>query len=133
VTTVDDNDDILVARVQRGERQAFNLLVAKYQYRIRALIGRMVSDPAEVEDLAQESFIKAYRALGNFRGDSAFYTWLYRIALNTAKHHLAGAARRPRMQAIDADDGDARAPPRLIDANTPEALAQGAQLVAATS
>lgn len=130
-----DNDEILVARVKRGDKQAFNLLVAKHQYRIRALIGRMVADSAEVEDLVQEAFIKAYRALKDFRGDSAFYTWLYRIAVNTAKRHLAGAARRPPMQALDAGDGDAeqspvRAPPRLIETNTPEVMLQNDQLVA---
>lgn len=128
----EDNDAMLVARVQRGDKQAFNLLAAKHQYRIRALIGRMVADPAEVEDLVQESFIKAYRALPGFRGDSAFYTWLYRIAVNTAKHHLANLAKRPPLQELDDDDGSgtARAPARLIDANTPEALAQSDQLVA---
>jgi len=125
-----DNDAMLVARVQRGDKQAFNLLVAKHQYRIRALIARMVAEPAEVEDLVQEAFIKAYRALGGFRGDSAFYTWLYRIAVNTAKHHLAGLAKRPPLQELDDDEQAARAPPGLIDANTPEALARGDQLVA---
>lgn len=133
--TVEDNDAMLVARVQRGDKQAFNLLVAKHQYRIRALIGRMVADPAEVEDLVQEAFIKAYRALAGFRGDSAFYTWLYRIAVNTAKRHLAGAARRPPMQELDAGDatgdlGPARAPTRLVETNTPEAMLQNDQLVA---
>lgn len=128
----EDNDAMLVARVQRGDKQAFNLLVAKHQYRIRALIGRMVADPAEVEDLVQEAFIKAYRALPSFRGDSAFYTWLYRIAVNTAKHHLANLAKRPPLQDLDDDDGAgaARAPARLIDTGTPEALAQSDQLVA---
>lgn len=127
-----DNDAMLVARVQRGDKQAFNLLVAKHQYRIRALIGRMVADPAEVEDLVQEAFIKAYRALPGFRGDSVFYTWLYRIAVNTAKHHLATLAKRPPLQELDDEDGigTTRAPPRLIDADTPEALAQNDQLVA---
>jgi len=126
-----DNDEILVARVKRGDKQAFNLLVAKYQYRIRGLIGRLVADPGEVEDLVQEAFIKAYRALGGFRGDSAFYTWLYRIAVNTAKHHLAGVARRPPMQDIDAAADAMRAPPpRLVETNTPEAMLQNDQLVA---
>lgn len=127
-----DNDNHLVARVQSGDKQAFNLLVAKYQYRIRSLISRLVADPLEQEDLVQESFIRAYRALGRFRGDSAFYTWLYRIAVNTAKNHLVTASRRPPFQDIDVDDaGPVRMPQRLTETNTPEAIMQNDQLVEA--
>lgn len=87
-------DQALVERVQRGDKRAFDLLVSKYQRKIFRLLSRLVRDPAEVEDVAQEAFIKAYRALPNFRGDSAFYTWLYRIAINTAKNWLVAQGRR---------------------------------------
>jgi len=124
------NDNILVARVRNGDRQAFNLLVAKYQYRIRSLVSRLVADPLEQEDIVQDAFIKAYRAISRFRGDSAFYTWLYRIAVNTAKHHLVHAPRRPPMQDIDAGDmAPMRTPPRLVEDNTPEMIRQNDQLV----
>ena len=83
-------DQRLVERVQRGDKKAFELLVAKYQRKLNRLLSRFIRDPAEVEDVAQEAFIKAYRALPSFRGDSAFYTWLYRIAVNTAKNYLVG-------------------------------------------
>jgi RNA polymerase sigma-70 factor (ECF subfamily) len=89
-----DIDQQLVERVQRGEKKAFDLLVSKYQRKIFRLLSRLIRDPAEVEDVAQEAFIKAYRALPNFRGDSAFYTWLYRIAINTAKNWLVAQGRR---------------------------------------
>jgi len=89
-----DND--LVVRVQQGDKSAFDLLVLKYQYRVVKLVSRYVREPADALDVAQEAFLKAYRALPRFRGDSAFYTWLYRIAINTAKNHLAAVARRPR-------------------------------------
>ena len=88
-------DTELVARVQHGDKSAFDLLVLKYQHRIVKLVGRYVREPADALDVAQDAFIKAYRALPNFRGESAFYTWLYRIAINTAKNHLVAAARRP--------------------------------------
>jgi len=88
------SDRILVERVKQGDKQAFDLLVLKYQHKLAKLIGRYIRDHAEVMDVAQEAFIKAYRALPNFRGDSAFYTWLYRIAINTAKNHLATQSRR---------------------------------------
>lgn len=88
-------DTELVARVQRGDKTAFDLLVLKYQHRIVKLVGRYVREPADALDVMQDAFIKAYRALPNFRGESAFYTWLYRIAINTAKNHLVAAARRP--------------------------------------
>ena len=102
----DVSDRELVARVQRGERKGFDLLMLKYQHRIAKLIARYVHDPADVLDVAQEAFMKAYRAIPGFRGDSAFYTWLYRIAINSAKNHLATAARRPRESGIDVTDAE---------------------------
>jgi RNA polymerase sigma-70 factor (ECF subfamily) len=90
-----EEDQQLVERVQRGDKRAFDLLVLKYQHKILGLIVRFVHDTHEAQDVAQEAFIKAYRALGNFRGDSAFYTWLYRIAINTAKNYLVSRGRRP--------------------------------------
>ena len=98
------SDRELVERVQRGERRAFDLLMLKYQHRIAKLIARYVQDPSEVLDVAQEAFMKAYRAMPGFRGDSAFYTWMYRIAVNTAKNHLAAGARRPRESGVDVTD-----------------------------
>ena len=99
-------DPLLVRRAQAGDRRAFDLLVLRYQHRLAKLIGRYVRDHSEVMDVAQESFIKAYRALPNFRGDSAFYTWLYRIAINTAKNHLVSRGRRTLEGAIDLDDAE---------------------------
>ena len=96
-------DQALVERVQRGDKKAFDLLVLKYQHKVGNLIARYIRDPAEVLDVTQEAFIKAYRALPKFRGDSAFYTWLYRVAINTAKNHLAAQARRPPGDDIEAD------------------------------
>lgn len=96
-------DKELVARVQKGDKKAFDLLVQKYQHRIVQLIGRYINDPSERLDVAQESFIKAYRALPNFRGDSAFYTWLYRIATNTAKNYLVARSRRPTNSDIETE------------------------------
>ncbi len=126
-----DHDNELVTRVKNGDKQAFNLLVEKYQYRIRSLVSRLVRDSAEQEDIVQEAFIKAYRAIGRFRGDSAFYTWLYRIAVNTAKNHLVAARRRPPAQDVEiSEDGPMRAPERLIETNTPEVILQNDQLVA---
>src|SRR6266705_5822097 len=87
-------DQQLVERAQKGDRRAFELLVTKYQRKLARLLSRLVRDPAEVEDVTQEAFIKAYRALPSFRGDSAFYTWLYRIAINTAKNYLVAIGRR---------------------------------------
>lgn len=98
-------DLLLVERVRRGEKRAFDLLVLKYQHRVLAVINRLVNDIFEAEDVAQETFVRAYRAIDSFRGDSAFYTWLYRIAVNAAKNHLAGQGRRPRTS--DLDPGDA--------------------------
>lgn len=100
------SDRELVERAQRGERKAFDLLMLKYQHRIAKLIARYVQNPAEVLDVAQEAFLKAYRALPRFRGDSAFYTWMYRIAINTAKNHLAAQARRPRESGVDVTDAE---------------------------
>lgn len=96
----------LVRRVQGGDSRAFDLLVQKYQHRIGHLIARYVRDRAEVDDVAQEAFIKAYRGLANFRGDSAFYTWLYRIAINTAKNHLVSAGRRVPDHGVDATEAE---------------------------
>jgi RNA polymerase sigma-70 factor (ECF subfamily) len=111
----------LVKRVQRGDKTAFDLLVRKYQHRIGAVIGRFVSDHAEAQDIAQESFIRAYRAIGNFRGDSQFYTWLYRIAVNTAKNHLVAMKRRPPTSDVEAEDAEHfSGAGRMHDHDTPE-------------
>ena len=111
----------LVKRVQRGDKTAFDLLVLKYQHRIGAVIGRFVHDYAECQDIAQESFIRAYRAIGNFRGDSQFYTWLYRIAVNTAKNHLVASKRRPPTSDVEAGDAEHFAGgQRMHDNDTPE-------------
>ena len=98
-------DQILVEKVQKGDQQAFNLLVIKYQHKVASLVSRYVPQ-ADVPDVAQESFIKAYRAIGSFRGDSAFYTWLYRIAVNTAKNYLVAQDRRPPASDLEASDAD---------------------------
>ena len=98
-------DQRLVERAQAGEKRAFDLLVSKYQRKLSRLLSRFIRDPAEVEDVAQEAFVKAYRALPSFRGDSAFYTWLYRIGINTAKNHLVAMGRRaPTTTEFDADE-----------------------------
>ncbi|MCC6202421.1 MAG: RNA polymerase sigma factor RpoE [Gammaproteobacteria bacterium] len=99
-------DQTLVERVQQGDKRAFDLLVLKYQHRIIKLIMRYVRDPSEAMDVAQDAFIKAYRALPSFRGDSAFYTWMYRIAINTAKNHLVAAGRRPLTAELENADGE---------------------------
>jgi RNA polymerase sigma-70 factor (ECF subfamily) len=104
--TQDDSDQQLVERVQAGDKAAFDLLVRKYQHRVLKLVSRFVSDAAEAEDVAQEAFLKAYRALASFRGDSAFYTWLYRIAINTAKNALVSNRRRPVDFDLDLQDPD---------------------------
>jgi RNA polymerase sigma-70 factor (ECF subfamily) len=98
-----DADEQLVARVQKGDKRSFDLLVLKYQHKVLTLVRRYVKDHAEAEDVAQESFVKAYRAIGSFRGDSAFYTWLYRIAVNTAKNTLDARKRRPASD-VDIDE-----------------------------
>ncbi|NNJ65724.1 MAG: sigma-70 family RNA polymerase sigma factor, partial [Xanthomonadales bacterium] len=99
-------DQLLVERVQKGDKRAFDLLINKYQHRIVSLVARYVSDQAEALDVSQEAFIKAYRAIDRFRGDSAFYTWLYRIAINTAKNWLVAKKRRPPATDIDAADAE---------------------------
>jgi RNA polymerase sigma-70 factor (ECF subfamily) len=104
--TTEQTDEQLVARVQQGDKRAFEVLVRKYQHRIYSLVSRFVRDPDEVHDVVQEAFIKAYRALGAFRGESAFYTWLYRIAINTAKNHLLSRARRPPGADIEVEDAE---------------------------
>ncbi|TXG88420.1 MAG: RNA polymerase sigma factor RpoE [Rhodocyclaceae bacterium] len=123
-------DQALVERAQKGEKQAFDLLVTKYQRKLGRLLSRFIRDPAEVEDVAQEAFIKAYRALPSFRGDSAFYTWLYRIGINTAKNYLVAQGRRaPTSTGFDSEeaetfeDGD-----QLRDINTPESLLHSKQI-----
>ncbi len=98
------SDQQLVERFQKGDKRSFDLLVVRYQHKIMGLISRYIQDHQEVQDVAQETFIKAYRALGKFRGDSAFYTWLYRIAVNTAKDHLVARNRRPPDSDIDAEE-----------------------------
>ncbi len=116
-------DSSLVERVQRGDKKAFDLLVIKYQNRVVNLVSRYVRDPADAQDIAQEAFLKAYRALPNFRGDSAFYTWLYRIAINTAKNYLASRARRPQeVQPSGYDDETYDLEEALKEEATPENL-----------
>ena len=126
--TASDTDQQLVQRAQRGDLRAFDLLVLKYQGRIAALVSRYVSDAGEVEDVTQEAFIKAYRALGKFRGDSAFYTWLYRIAANAAKNHLVAKGRRPRADATIEDAEGFDEGGMLSESASPEALAMGGEL-----
>lgn len=104
----EDTDKELVKRVQKGDLAAFDMLFSRYQVKILNLISRYVRDSEEVQDVAQEAFIKAYRALPRFRGDSAFYTWLYRIAINTAKNHLVARSRRPPSTDVDVEDADYR-------------------------
>jgi RNA polymerase sigma-70 factor, ECF subfamily len=101
-----DVDQQLVERVQKGDKRAFDLLVLKYQHKIFAVISRFIRDHAEVQDVAQDAFIKAYRALPNFRGESAFYTWMYRIAINTAKNYLVARNRRPPASDLELDDAE---------------------------
>ena len=126
--TASDADQQLVQRAQRGDLRAFDLLVLKYQGRIAALVSRYVSDAGELEDVTQEAFIKAYRALGKFRGDSAFYTWLYRIAANAAKNHLVAKGRRPRADATIEDAEGFDEGGMLSESASPEALAMGGEL-----
>ena len=126
--TASDADQQLVQRAQHGDLRAFDLLVLKYQGRIAALISRYVSDAGELEDVTQEAFIKAYRALGKFRGDSAFYTWLYRIAVNAAKNHLVAKRRRPGADATIEDAEGSDEGGLLSESASPEALAMGGEL-----
>jgi RNA polymerase sigma-70 factor (ECF subfamily) len=117
----DNVDQLLVERVQKGDKRAFDLLIQKYQHRIVSLVSRYVSDFSEAQDVAQEAFIKAYRAIGRFRGESAFYTWLYRIAINTAKNWIVAKNRRPPASDIDAVDAEQYSmSSRLQETSTPE-------------
>jgi RNA polymerase sigma-70 factor (ECF subfamily) len=117
-------DQLLVERAQRGDKRAFELLVEKYQHKLARLVSRLVRDPGEAEDVTQEAFIKAYRALPSFRGDSAFYTWLYRIGINTAKNFLVAMGRRaPTSTEVDAEEAEGyEGSEQLHDINTPESL-----------
>ncbi len=125
-------DQQLVVRAQQGDKRAYELLVLKYQRKLARLLSRLVRDPAEVEDVTQEAFIKAYRALPSFRGDSAFYTWLYRIAINTAKNYLVAMGRRaPTSTGFDHEEAENfEDADQLRDANTPEAELQGKEIAA---
>jgi RNA polymerase sigma-70 factor (ECF subfamily) len=117
-------DRQLVERAQRGDKRAFELLVEKYQRKLARLLSRFIRDPAEVEDVTQEAFIKAYRALPAFRGDSAFYTWLYRIGINTAKNYLMAMGRRaPTSTEVEAEEAEGfEEGEQLRDINTPESV-----------
>ncbi|GMU70910.1 MAG: RNA polymerase sigma factor RpoE [Burkholderiales bacterium] len=123
-------DQQLVERAQRGDKRAFELLVMKYQRKLGRLLSRMVRDPGEVEDVTQEAFIKAYRALPNFRGESAFYTWLYRIAINTAKNYLVALGRRaPTSTEFDHEEAESfEDAVGLRDAATPEGELLGREI-----
>ena len=137
--TIDDTDLLLVERAKRGDQKAFEMLVIKYQRRIERLIARMVRDVDLVQDIAQETFIRAYRAMPQFRGDSAFYTWLYRIAVNTAKKALVDLKRDPlvtesaRAGANDDDDETSRVERELTDGETPESLLASKEVAQAVS
>jgi RNA polymerase sigma-70 factor (ECF subfamily) len=120
----EQSDLELVRRVQKGERGAFDLLVLRYQHKVVKLVARLLRDPAEAEDVAQEAFVKAYRALGSFRGDSAFYTWLYRIAVNTARNTMASRQRRPLDYEADLSESEQSVvESRMRHGDTPEAVA----------
>ncbi len=126
---VTDGDQLLVERAQRGDRRAFDLLVLKYQQKILKLVMRYVRDQSDALDVSQEAFVKAYRALPAFRGESAFYTWLYRIAINTAKNHLVALQRKPVEYALDAQDPDtAERNSQLREEEDPEGLAMQEEL-----
>ena len=129
--TAAETDQQLVARVQKGDARAFDLLVLKYQHKIFGLISRYVHDADEVQDVAQEAFIKAYKALPRFRGDSQFYTWLYRIAVNTAKNHLVSRSRRPPGSDVEVEDAEYfEGGGALRDIESPENALFGAELKA---
>jgi len=114
-------DQQLVVRVQEGDKRAFDLLVLKYQHKVHAIVGRFIRDTDEVADVVQEAFIKAYRALPKFRGESQFYTWLYRIAVNTAKNYLVSRSRRPPGSDVDIDDAEYYSGSEYLkDLGTPE-------------
>ncbi len=118
-----DSDQQLVARVQKGDKRAFDMLVLKYQYKVQAIVSRYIKDIDEAQDVVQEAFIKAYRALGSFRGESQFYTWLYRIAVNSAKNYLVARNRRPPATDVDVEDAESYGGSEsLKDLDTPENL-----------
>jgi RNA polymerase sigma-70 factor, ECF subfamily len=117
-----EGDQLLVKKAKGGDKKAFEILVRRYQGKIASVISRSVSDPDKVRDLTQESLIKAYRALHNFRGDSAFYTWLYRIAVNTAKNHLMSSGRGINLNDMDLEEAD-RVAPQMRNNETPEWMA----------
>lgn len=126
----EDLDQALVLRVQQGDKSAFDLLVIKYQHRIMHLVNRYVKDPSEAQDVTQDTFIKAYRALGDFRGESAFYTWLYRIAINTAKNYLLSRSRRHFDYEIDVQDAEqVENAAQLKDMDTPDNLLMNEQII----
>lgn len=127
---VDDSDQLLVERVKRGDKRAFDLLVLKYQHRVLAVVMRLISDRDAALDVVQDSFVRAWRAIDKFRGDSAFYTWLYRIATNTAKNWLVAQSRRPR-QDVDIDDHEAPEVAAMSDMATPESVTNAGQLAQA--
>lgn len=128
--TGEELDQELVARVQQGDKRAYDLLVLKYQHKIIQLVNRYIKDPSEAQDVAQEAFIKAYRALANFRGDSAFYTWLYRIAINTAKNYLLSRSRRFSDYQVDVQDAEqVENAPQLKGMETPEYLLMNDDIV----
>lgn len=123
-------DEDLVQRVQRGDKSAFDFLVIKYQHKIIQLVNRYVKDPSEAQDVAQEAFIKAYRALGSFRGEATFYTWLYRIAINTAKNYLLSRARRNANYQVDIQEAEAlENAPQLQGLETPERLLLNQEII----
>jgi RNA polymerase sigma-70 factor (ECF subfamily) len=124
-------DQQLVLRVQKGDKRAFDLLVLKYQYKLQAIVGRFIRDTDEVADVTQEAFIKAYKALPRFRGDSQFYTWLFRIAINTAKNYLVSKSRRPANTDIDVEDAEQFSNnEKLIDDASPESSMMTDELAA---
>ena len=128
-------DQKLVEKAQRGDKKAFGMLVEKYQRRLNRLLSRMVRDQSEIEDIVQDSFIKAYRAINNFRGDSAFYTWLYRIGINTAKNHLVKLGKRPKaMNEVEIEEiENFEDAPDLRNHETPESTMMSSQIVASVN
>ncbi|MRV71938.1 RNA polymerase sigma factor RpoE [Duganella sp. FT92W] len=133
MTTERESDQLLVERAQAGDRGAFDVLVVKYHRRLTRLLKRMVRDPAEAEDVVQETFIKAYRALRFFRGDAAFYTWLYRIAVNTARHYLASATHRVNATAAQSREQVHALEEQLRDNDTPESVLASKQIALTVS
>ncbi|MFZ2451139.1 MAG: RNA polymerase sigma factor RpoE [Methylovulum miyakonense] len=130
--TSEQLDEELVVRVQQGDKKAYDLLVVKYQHKIVQLVNRYLKDPSEAQDVAQEAFIKAYRAIGSFRGDSTFYTWLYRIAINTAKNYLVSRSRRSSQYEVDIQDAEAMEnAPQLQGTDTPERLLLNEEIIKA--